>query len=53
LAIGVPDEDVLSSDEGAVELRRNNGAIALYLDEYILATGAGAGHKFGSSAPRM
>ena len=49
LAIGVPDEDIASVDEGAVELRLLNGAIAVYLDEYILRTGAGNGFKFGSS----
>lgn len=52
LAIGVPDEDIISTDEGAVELRRNNGATAQQIDEYMLGTGANAGHKFGSSFPR-
>jgi hypothetical protein len=49
LAIGIPDEDIRSVDEGALELRRLNGAIAVYLDEYILGTSGGAGHKFGST----
>jgi hypothetical protein len=52
LVIGIPDEDIRATDEGAVELRRLNLAMAVYLDEYVLGTGAGGSHKFGSSAPR-